>query len=1152
MCRAIHNFKEINRGYVAFGGNPKGGKITGKGKIKTGKLDFDNVYFVKELKFNLFSVSQMCDKKNSVLFTDNECVVLSYDFNLPEENHVLLRVPRENNMYNVDLKNVVPLGDLTCLFAKATLVESNLWQRRLGHINFKTMNKLVKDNLVNGLQSQVFEINHTCVACKKGKQHRASCKSKPVNSVSQPLQRLHMDLFGPTFIKSLNKTSCFPVVTDDYSRVLVTKPHNKTPYELLLGRTTSIGFMRPFGCSVTILNTIDPLGKFDGKADEGFLVGYSVNSNAFRVFNSRTRIVQETLHINFLENPPNVTGSGPKWLFDIDTLTQSINYQPVVAGNQLNHNAGIQENIDAGKVRKEIVSTQQYVLLPLWSTGSQDPQNTDVNAAFDVKENENEVHVSPSGSDKTKKHDERLKEKLKERVIGCSRYMIGNISYLLDFKEINRGYVAFGGNPKGGKITSKGKIKTGKLDFDNVYFVKELKFNLFSVSQICDKKNSVLFTNNEYVVLSYEFNLPDENHVLLRVPRENNMYNVDLKNVVPLGDLTCLFAKATLVESNLWHRRLGHINFKIMNKLVMGNLVRGLQSKVFEINHTCVACKKGKQHRASYPLGKFDGKANEGFLVGYSINSNAFRVFNSRTRIVQETLHINFLENLPNVIGSGPKWLFDIDTLTQSINYQPVVAGNQLNHNAGIQENIDAGKVRKEIVSTQQYVLLPLWSTGSQDPQNTDAKREAKGKSLVDLSTRVRDLRDDFKEFSVNSANRVNATNPPVTIVGPNPTNSTNSFNVASPFDNAVNMPALEDIVYSDDEEDVGTEANFSNLETNIFVSPILTTRVHKDHPVSQIIGELTTAPQTRSMARMVKEQDMPALEDIVYSDDKEDVGTEADFSNLETNISISPILTTRVHKDHHVSQIIGELTTTPQTRSMARMVLVDLPKGKRAIGLKWVIRNKKDEREIVIRNKAQLVAQGHTQEEGIDYKEVFALVARIEVIWLFLAYASFMGFMVYQIDVKSAFLYETIEEEVYVFQPPGFKDPDYPNKVYKVVKALYGLQQALKLVKQKDDGIFISQDKYVAKILRKFGLIDGKSASTPIDTKKPLLKDPNGDPNREVLVNETFHVQTDDELTEKELKQIEADDQAIQTILLGLPEDIYAAVGSCETAQEI
>nr|GEV46801.1 ribonuclease H-like domain-containing protein [Tanacetum cinerariifolium] len=154
---------------------------------------------------------------------------------------------------------------------------------------------------------------------------------------------------------------------------------------------------------------------------------------------------------------------------------------------------------------------------------------------------------------------------------GCSRHMTGNMSYLSDFEEINGRYVAFGGNPKGGKIFGKSKIRTGKLDFDDVYFVKELKFNLFSVSRMCDKKNSLLFTDTKCIVLSPEFKLPDENQVLLRVPREN-MYNVDLKNIVPSEDLTYLFAKATLDKSNLWHRRLGHINFKTMNKLVKGNL----------------------------------------------------------------------------------------------------------------------------------------------------------------------------------------------------------------------------------------------------------------------------------------------------------------------------------------------------------------------------------------------------------------------------------------------------------------------------------------------------------------------------------------------------------------------------------------------------
>ncbi|GJX38393.1 putative ribonuclease H-like domain-containing protein [Tanacetum coccineum] len=212
------------------------------------------------------------------------------------------------------------------------------------------------------------------------------------------------------------------------------------------------------------------------------------------------------------------------------------------------------------------------------------------------------------------------------------------------------------------------------------------------------------------------------------------------------------------------------------------------------------------------------------------------------------------------------------------------------------------------------------------------------------------------------------------------------------------------------------------------------------------------------------------------------------------------------------------------QFKLLKVLTLVDLPKDKWAIGTKWVFRNKKDERGIVVKNKARLVAQGHTQEEGIDYDEVFAPVERIEAIRLFLAYASFKDFVVYQMDVKSAFLYEKIEEEVYVCQPPGFEDPDFPNKVYKVEKALYGLHQAprawyetlstyllyngfhrgqidktlfikrqeddilLAQVQQKSEGIFISQDKYVAEILKKFDFATVKTASTPMEPNKALI----------------------------------------------------------------
>ncbi|GJT79941.1 putative ribonuclease H-like domain-containing protein, partial [Tanacetum coccineum] len=214
----LTDYQDYDGGFVAFAGSSKGGKITGKGKIRTGKLDFEDVYFVKEHKFNLFSVSQMCDRKNNVLFTESECLILSLEFKLPDESQVMLKVPRRDNMYSFDLKNVVPSKGLTCLFAKAINDESKMWHRRLGHINFKTINKLVKGNIVRGLPSKIFQNDHSCVACQKGKQHKATCKSKLVNYVYQPLQILHMDLFGPTFVKSImGKMYCL-VVTDDYSR----------------------------------------------------------------------------------------------------------------------------------------------------------------------------------------------------------------------------------------------------------------------------------------------------------------------------------------------------------------------------------------------------------------------------------------------------------------------------------------------------------------------------------------------------------------------------------------------------------------------------------------------------------------------------------------------------------------------------------------------------------------------------------------------------------------------------------------------------------------------------------------------------------------------------------------------------------------------
>ncbi|GJV86019.1 putative ribonuclease H-like domain-containing protein [Tanacetum coccineum] len=189
---------------------------SGCSRHMTGNKSYITDYQDIDGEFVAFAGSLKGEKQCS--FTKTECLILSPDFKLLDESQVLLKVPRQNYMYSFDLKNVVPSGGLTCLIAKATIDESNLWHRRLGHINFKTMNKLVRGNLVRGLPSKLFENDHSCVACQKGKQHKASCKTKLVSSISHPLQMLHMDLFGPTFVRSINHKIYCLVVTDDYSR----------------------------------------------------------------------------------------------------------------------------------------------------------------------------------------------------------------------------------------------------------------------------------------------------------------------------------------------------------------------------------------------------------------------------------------------------------------------------------------------------------------------------------------------------------------------------------------------------------------------------------------------------------------------------------------------------------------------------------------------------------------------------------------------------------------------------------------------------------------------------------------------------------------------------------------------------------------------
>nr|GEW97381.1 ribonuclease H-like domain-containing protein [Tanacetum cinerariifolium] len=290
-------------------------------------------------------------------------------------------------------------------------------------------------------------------------------------------------------------------------------------------------------------------------------------------------------------------------------------------------------------------------------------------------------------------------------------------------------------------------------------------------------------TDTECVNLTPNFKLLDESQVLLRVLRKNNTCSVDLKNVAPSGGLTYLFAKVTLDESNLW------CLVTILNTLD--------------------------------PLGKFDRKANKGFFVRYSMNSKEFRVFNSRIRIEEETLHITYLENKPNVAGSIPTWVFDIDTLIKSMNYKPVVAGNQ--------SNGSAGKARVEIVPDKDYILLPLWT---QNPLFLSSSKDSLGDGFKPSGEEEKkdaeDLRNEDNEVLSIKEPRVNQEKDANV-------NSTNNINIVSPTANAasikdnvvdedivygcaddLNMPNLEEIVYSDEGEGVGVEADMTNLDTNI------------------------------------------------------------------------------------------------------------------------------------------------------------------------------------------------------------------------------------------------------------------------------------------------------------------------------------------------
>ncbi|GJS60937.1 putative ribonuclease H-like domain-containing protein [Tanacetum coccineum] len=342
----LSDFKEFDRGYVTFRGGAKGEKIAGKGTLKTDKLDFEDVCFVR-----------------------------SPDFKLADKSQVLLKVPKKNNMCSVDMKNIVHKECLTCLVAKATLDESIIFTW-VFFLATKDETSVIlksfiteKENLVdkkvkiirydNGTEFKNRVMSEFC---------EEKCIKKEFSAARTPQQNGVAKRRNRTLIKAAR------------TMVLVVKPHNKTPYELLRGRTPALSFMRPFGCHVTIINTLDYLGKFDGKLDEGFFVGYLMNSKPFRVYNIRTRKVEESLHIRFLEDKPIIAGDGPKWWFDIYVLTKSLNYVPVVAGTNSN------DLVDSSLFDSSSKNASNDEPLPSSDAGKKDDEGVNKESGFDDQE----------------------------------------------------------------------------------------------------------------------------------------------------------------------------------------------------------------------------------------------------------------------------------------------------------------------------------------------------------------------------------------------------------------------------------------------------------------------------------------------------------------------------------------------------------------------------------------------------------------------------------------------------------------------------------------------------------------------------------------------------------------------------------------------
>nr|GEW25413.1 putative ribonuclease H-like domain-containing protein [Tanacetum cinerariifolium] len=665
----------------------------------------------------------------------------------------------------------------------------------------------------------------------------------------------------------------------------------------------------------------------------------------------------------------------------------------------------------------------------------------------------------------TKDNSLRL-EKAKDRGFvdsGCLRSMSGNKDKLEDFEDFNGGEVTFGGST--GKISGKGTIKTKTLNFENVLYVEELQhFNFISKIRSCQLQEHEQTSKGNA-------RTPQQNRVAER--KNRTLIEAARSMLVDSLLLTIFWTEVVATACYVLNRVLvTKPHEKTPYELLTGDKPSISYLKPFGYHVTIL--------NTSDPLGKFDKKTDEGYIVGYFISSKAYRIYDLVSRKIEATMNLKFLENKPFVAGTGQAWMFDIDYLTNSLKYSRVsstnlTAGSQgaTPSNAGSQEDDSDLDDEQDVLIIQSTPtpVVPIVDEATTQNDGTKPDYAITNADNLDELTELQALQRQ-EQAGNEEADQLRLAFPslnPILGVGYAPIGSSCHVSAGRPTGSAgrptgsagrptgsagrpvsVGKPtgsAIRPISAGRPTGSAGRPIS-AGKPTGSADRPVFAGRPSGSCtktlvPACRNLGKLTSNTSFERFPRASSVENLDIHDGLkIFDCLKSGIFTSSsydeDFSGPDANN-----LESSLHALADPDWVEAMQAEMQQFRNQKVWVLVTLPNGKRAIWTKWILKNKMDARGIVCKNKVRLVAQGHRQEEGIDYTDVFAPVARIEAIRLFLAFASFIGFRVYQMDMKSAFLYGQIAEEVYVTQPRGFEDPDHPKKVYKVVKALYGLHQA-------------------------------------------------------------------------------------------------------------